>query len=427
MGNSKILRVKIQNVLGIEVVEINPEGNVITIGGANEAGKSSVLNAMMMTLGGKKAEFDEPLRRGATQGFATIELDDLIVTKTWTEGVGSKLTVTNADGAKFTTPQRILNKLVGLLTFDPMAFTTMSASDQAATLQELLGKDFTTAVKAVDDKIQVAYDARADFSRDLKRLGRPEPVEPVERIEVAELLNEKVRLEKFNEQQNVRAENMAIARERLEEQGRTIDSRVNQIADLKEVLERERAIGIEMTETYNDMPQPEPLMALDAVHAKLASIDETNSRATAYEAYRQVVDQSDALTGEVNAKSGELADLRRQRETLFHKAEFPVDGLGLADGSVTLDGLPFNQASSAARLKVSVAMGLAANPELRILFVRNGSLLDSTHLALLDEMAAERDGQVWIEVVDENDTCQVTIVDGRVKGQVIEAVGKEAA
>jgi hypothetical protein len=92
-----------------------------------------------------------------------------------------------------------------------------------------------------------------------------------------------------------------------------------------------------------------------------------------------------------------------------------VDGLSFDDSGVLLNGLPFSQASQAEQLRVSVAMGFAQNPELKVLLVRDGSLLDGNSLNLLDQMARDHDGQVWIERVGEGDQCAVIIEDGVVK------------
>ena len=42
----KILKLQAENVKRLKVVEITPDGNVIMIGGPNDAGKSSVLDSM---------------------------------------------------------------------------------------------------------------------------------------------------------------------------------------------------------------------------------------------------------------------------------------------------------------------------------------------------------------------------------------------
>ncbi|MNJ04825.1 hypothetical protein D3C73_1657670 [compost metagenome] len=59
-------------------------------------------------------------------------------------------------------------------------------------------------------------------------------------------------------------------------------------------------------------------------------------------------------------------------------------------------------------------MAIALNPELRVIRITDGSLLDVNSLALVEEMARENDYQVWIEVVGEGPEGAYTIVDGEV-------------
>ena len=89
---------------------------------------------------------------------------------------------------------------------------------------------------------------------------------------------------------------------------------------------------------------------------------------------------------------------------------------------MTFDGKPFDQASSAEQLRVSVAMGIALNPTLRVLLVRDGSLLDKESFKMMAEMASEADAQVWIERVEDDDHVGIVIEDGAVKGATLEVV-----
>jgi hypothetical protein len=67
-------------------------------------------------------------------------------------------------------------------------------------------------------------------------------------------------------------------------------------------------------------------------------------------------------------------------------------------------------------LRVSVAIGLALNPKLRVLLIRDGSLLDEDSLRLIGEMAEKADAQLWIERVEDGGAT-VIIEDGSIVGQ----------
>ena len=82
---------------------------------------------------------------------------------------------------------------------------------------------------------------------------------------------------------------------------------------------------------------------------------------------------------------------------------------------VTFQGVPFSQASSAEQIRVSVAMAMAMNPRLRVLRIKDGSLLDDQALAALREQVAENDFQLWLEVVTTStEGGAVIIEDGKV-------------
>ena len=57
---------------------------------------------------------------------------------------------------------------------------------------------------------------------------------------------------------------------------------------------------------------------------------------------------------------------------------------------------------------------MVANPKLRILRIKDGSLLDSKNLALLTKMADKYDYQIWIERVATDGKVGIVMEDGMV-------------
>ena len=96
-------------------------------------------------------------------------------------------------------------------------------------------------------------------------------------------------------------------------------------------------------------------------------------------------------------------------------AKFPVEGLSLGEEEVLIDGLPFDQAHTSKKIRTSMAIAMAANPEVRVIRIVNGSMLDSKSMKIVAEMAGAGDYQVWIERVSDGDGVGIIIEDGMVR------------
>jgi hypothetical protein len=109
-----------------------------------------------------------------------------------------------------------------------------------------------------------------------------------------------------------------------------------------------------------------------------------------------------------------IHELDERKARALAAAKMPVPGLSLDEDGLILNGVPLAQASASEQLKVSTAIAMALNPRLRVITIRDGSLLDSDSKATLKQMADEQGYQVWLEAVDESGAVGVVIEDGMV-------------
>ena len=89
----------------------------------------------------------------------------------------------------------------------------------------------------------------------------------------------------------------------------------------------------------------------------------------------------------------------KTRNDAIAAAVMPIPDIGFGDGIITFQGKPFDQASDAQKIRVGMAVAMAANPKLRVVRIRAGSMLDAKSKALVAAMAKEKDFQVWVEQV----------------------------
>jgi len=94
--------------------------------------------------------------------------------------------------------------------------------------------------------------------------------------------------------------------------------------------------------------------------------------------------------------------------------------LTIQDNALYYAGVPLNQASQAEKLRVCMALSIAGKPEIKVILMRQASLLDEDNLKLVAEMAEEMKFQVWLEIVGEDDELSFIIEDGSVKHSPLE-------
>jgi hypothetical protein len=70
---------------------------------------------------------------------------------------------------------------------------------------------------------------------------------------------------------------------------------------------------------------------------------------------------------------------------------------------------------------------MAARPELRVMVIKDGSLLDDKNLKIIAEMAHAHDYQIWIEQVSTSGKVGIYLEEGEVKAINEEPLDKEPA
>jgi DNA repair exonuclease SbcCD ATPase subunit len=411
---TKIVQFTAENVKKLRAVQIKPDGSLIVIGGKNAQGKSSVLDAIMAALGGKSYVPEKAVREGAKKGFVELDLGDLTVRRTFTASGGGTLTVSTKDGAKYSGPQKMLDALVGKISFDPLAFARMSEKDQINVLRSLTGLDFSDLQKS----FETIYQERRDINRDIKKLEAqlqgmdvPDGSEALEPVSIVDLVDE---LKKAQEQNR--------ANDRIREELSTVTE------DLMHLEERKKALLAELEEVTDRIKQAElthqellkkvdGLQDIDvaAIQEKIEAAESINEQVKQYLQKRDILTQLEELRSQAEEKTKQLQDIEKEKRKRIEAVKLPVPGLFFDDEGIVYNGVPFSQASDAEKLRVSVALGLAMNPKLKVLLVKEGSLLDEDNLKLIAEMAEEAGAQVWLERVGEGKEMSVIIEDGQIK------------
>ena len=251
----KIIQFNAENVKKIKAVEIKPSSYVVEISGKNENGKTSLLDAIYYALGGKEAlkSTAKPIRSGEKSAKIKLDLGDVVVERRFTEK-DSYLSVTTKEGAKFPSPQALLDTMVGRISFDPLAFANMddgSADGKRRQKEDLIKLvDLGIDLKAWSKDRQDAVDSRAMIGRNvdafksqLKLMGEVRDDVPAEEVSISQLTEE------FKTAQDKKSDNdkkrLALETKRgdaqslqhdIKNRAKTIESMMANLKELEEVV-----------------------------------------------------------------------------------------------------------------------------------------------------------------------------------------------
>lgn len=424
----KIVSLQAENVKRLVAVRIDPKGNLVQITGGNAQGKTSILDSIWWALAGAGNVQSAPIRRGQNKATIKLDLGEVIVTRTFSrqeDGTArTTVTVESAEGARFPTPQRMLDSLLGSLTFDPLAFARMKPAEQLDALKAFVpGVDFDE-IAGLD---RADFAKRTDVNRRVKELRAqagaiqiPEAT-PAAKVDEAALVQEIADVGQHNATIERRQEGRQQAAKEAEHLQAEAATKRDRALDLRtqadnweaEAKEDERKASELKAKLESAEALPAPKDAVE-VRARLDAAKRTNALVDQAARRAKLIADADAAEAEAKALTAKMEAREVDKREKIAAAKMPVDGLGFGEEAITLNGLPFDQASDAEQLRVSCAIAMSANPKLRVIRVRDGSLLDEDAMALLAKMADEHDMQVWIEVVNSSGRVGIVLEDGRV-------------
>lgn len=415
----QIINLQAENYKRLKAVNITPDGNVVFIGGKNAQGKTSVLDAIWAALAGGDASrvTKQPIRDGEDSARVRLDLGEVVVTRRWSKDDAGTLTVESGDGARYGSPQKMLDELIGARAFDPLEFVRQKPSEQVATLVSMVKLPFDPA--ELDRERAGVYDTRTEANRVAKQLegqlaGLTKPNEdaPLEEVSAADIIAEFEKARTHNAALDAKLNELETAQSAYERADADVVRLTAELETAKQAATDRHNAHDKMLADIKAGPER---IDTDDISERLAGVEQTNAAIREGQEYRRVAKALAGKKQESTALTTKLDQIDKQKADGLAAATFPIAGLSFDTDGVTFNGIPFSQASSAEQLRVSVALAMAANPKLRVLRILDGSLLDTDSLAIIGEMAAENDYQVWIEIVDESGTVGVVMEDGEVR------------
>lgn len=381
--STKITIATLTNFQKVSYARIEPSGNLIVLAGKNGAGKTGTIDGLETTFTGHNGRnIKRPIKDGHGKASIDIALSDgSTLTRGYTPS-GTTLKGKDAAGNKF--GQKEIDARLSSLGIDGRKFISMGEKDQLKALLSIVDLPFVPAELDAERKALEAK--RLLVGQQGKAIGEvaADPSLPTEEVSLNELLGRH------------RAAQESITRR--SNKTREAQHWKSEAERLRQELSEAERKAVEAEEDLNELPLGEDPVWLqeqiDGAETSNAAI-RANAHATTQAALKVALrEQYEALTEEIKA-------IDRRKADGLAQAEMPIEGLDFDDEGVLYQKVPFSRASGREQLIVSCAMIMATNPEIRVIVVRDGNVLDLEGLQILQDMAEATDFQVFIEIVRE--------------------------
>jgi len=410
-----IIQIKAENFKKLKAIDITPDENVNIVSGKNANGKSSLLDAIMVGIAGSKFQpIKEPIRQGEKSAKIQIDLGEYILTRTFTPS-GSKLEILAKDGTKVSGPQDIINNLLSGHSFDPVRFINSKPKEQLNLLLQCIGLEFNPdELNAKKDEL---FKKRTDVNREAKSLEAelgtltaPGDGEDLSVLSASEIIKELTEAQKQNETYRLVMGEYDATKLRY-------SNCASKIEDLKKALEAEEALleqikkdGIAIKDKLSKMSSVDTTIFTE----KLEKIESINTERTEKRKYVEKMELLQVKVSESEKLTHDMEEIEQTKRDLVGKAKMPLKELSFDESGITYKGVPFENCSSAEQLRIALVIAVALNPELRVVIIKDGNLLDNENLQMVKNFARKTNVQVWIEKVDDSGQIGIVIEDGEV-------------
>ena len=413
----KINKLEIENVKRVKAVTIEPTSNGLTIlGGNNNQGKTSVLDAIAWALGGNKYKPSKPARDGSMNPpTLRLELSNGLIVER--KGKNSDLKVTDPSGQK--AGQQLLDSFVEELALNLPKFIESSAKDKANTLLQIIGVG--EKLWELDRKEERLYNERRAIGQiaDQKKKYAAEqpqyPEAPNELVSIADLIHE---------QQEILARNGENARKRQNRENIVNKMHLSEarLKQLKEQLAQEEAVHDKLMGDYVEANKSiEDLVdeSTEEIENSIANIEEINHKVRANLDKEKAEEDAKQYKYQYDNLSAEIQKVRDERTSLLDSADLPLPGLSVEDGELVFEGQKWDNMSGSQQLRVSTAIVRKLKPECGFVLLDKLEQMDIPTLTEFGKWLESEGLQAIATRVSSGEECQIIIEDGYVVSDTV--------
>lgn len=408
---------QIENTKRVKAVSLTPAPTGLTvIGGRNGQGKTSVLDAIAWALGGSRFQPSTPAREGSVlPPHLKVTLSNGIVVER--RGKGSALTVTDPSGRR--AGQKLLDSFISSFALDLPRFLGQNDRDKTNTLLQIIG--VKEQLSNLDNEIQSAYNQRTVIGRQAqqkKKYAEELPYWdglPETPVSASELIQQQQAILARNGENQRKRQQLALLEARK-------DNIANQVAAARQQLE---ALEADLTAITKDV-ETARLSAADLqdestaeLERNLRDVEALNIKIRANMDKERALQEAESLTSDYQAKTDQLAQLRKDRMDLLNGADLPLPELGVdEDYRLTYHGKAWDCMSGSEQLRVGTAIVRRLQPECGFVLLDKLEQMDADTLNAFGAWLQAEGMQAIATRVSTGDECTILIEDGEAVASV---------
>ena len=409
----KINSFEIENVKRIKMLQYEPTANGLTlIGGRNNQGKTSVLDAIAWALGGDRFKPSAAQRDGAlVPPYLRIELSNGIVVER--RGKNSDLKVTDPTGRL--AGQNLLNQFVEQFALNVPKFMEATAKEKAQILLKIIGVgDKLFELENAEQRLynerrtigQIA-DQKAKFAKEMP-IYQGVPQLPVSASDL------------ISAQQDILARNgenqrLRMKADRIKQEYTALAEKVNRLRT--ELAEAEKQLGEKSDELKTAMKSTEQLTdeSTAEIEQSIAEIDEINRKVRANLDREKAEEDADYYKNQYDDLTEKIAAVRDEKIDLLKNADMPLAELSVENAELIYKGRKWDSMSGSDQLKVATAIVRKLNPECGFVLLDKLEQMDIETLTDFGAWLEKEQLQAIATRVSTGKECSIIIEDGKIK------------
>jgi len=408
-----ITALEAENVKRIKAVALTPAPTGLTlVGGNNNQGKTSVLDALAWALGGDRFRPNAAQRDGAVApAHLKVTLSNGVVVER--KGKNSTLTVTDPTGRR--SGQQLLNAFIEPLALDLPRFMEASDKEKADILLRIIG--IGTELHVRDLEIKSLYDKRTftgQLAQQKKHFAEEliyYPEAPEEPVSASDLIHQQQEILARNGENQRKRNQLVQLTDLLERQKKVVADLEFQLSTEKQRLTTMQA-DVKIAQTSAENLQDESTAELEA---SIQGIEETNQKVRANLEKARAEDEAAQYASDYDKLTEAITQKRADRMALLNGADLPLPELSVEDGALIYKGKHWRDMSGSDQLRVAAAIVRRLNPDCGFVLLDKLEQMDMTTLTEFGRWLEAEHLQAIATRVSTGSECQIIIEDGMVK------------